>query len=393
MVSSCILGLARLRTKLNFQWVSGKMFVRNEIWELRMVASSLAGEARIMKRDSSSMKFLRLFACITLVLLVSPFLTSAQFGKSSAANQSNGATPPVSDYKIGPGDVITVSVSEAPDLSGKFRITDKGQLVLPGLEAPIQAEGQSAFELSKNIATILRQAQLLKEPAVNVFVEEYHSRTVTVLGAVNKPSVYPLQKPTSLLEILSTAGGLTTTAGSRVTIVRGTPSEAGDSSDNGAKGDAAEAARTIDLAELFEGRDPSLNVPVNAGDVITVATAPVVYVVGAVSKPGGFVVEDQSSGITVLQALARAEGFLPFAARNRSVVIRRPANGQEPEKIPVDLGKVMEGKLADVRLQGNDILFVPESGAKKNVLSFGRAAINGLVNGIAIYGLGPRIAR
>ena len=346
-----------------------------------------------MTRGNFRWKCCCLSAGLILALMAPVSLSPAQSGNAPARNEVSHSQPPAFDYRIGPGDVLTVNVSDAPDLSGKYRITDRGMLVLPGLSVPIQAEGHTAFELSKSIAEALQTAQLLREPAVTVFVEEFHSRTVTVLGAVNKPSVYPLQKATSLLEMLSTAGGLAPTAGSRVTILHQGSTNV-DGSTSGASGEASPASTVeIDMAILLEGKDPSLNVEVHAGDVITVATAPVVYVVGAVTKPGGYVVADPSSGITVLQALARAEGFTAVAARGRSVVIRRPENGQEPEKIPVDLGKVMEGKLADVRLQGNDILFVPESGLKKNVLGLGRATLNGLISGVTIYGLGPKIAR
>jgi len=299
-----------------------------------------------------------------------------------------------SDYLIGPRDVLAISVADMPEIREKenFRVTDAGYILLPTLHDPLKAEGLTASELSERIAQSLRDADILRDPIVNVYVEEFHSRTVTVLGAVAKPSVYPLEKPTTLLEALSKAGGLTPTSGRALTIMRKGPLNESNVTNNG-PGQAGEVSQTIDLAKLMQGKDPSLNIEVRDGDVISVSTAPIIYVVGAVGKPGGFALQDPSSGLTVLQALAEAQGYSSVAKPKESLIIRRSASGQDREKIPINLKAIMEGKLPDQWLEANDILFVPESAAKRNLHAWGNALGNGLITGVAIYGLGPKISK
>jgi len=149
-----------------------------------------------------------------LIFSLSAPLLGQTTAPSHAAPAPNTPGAPI-DYLIGPRDVLAISVADMPEIREKenFRVTDTGYVVLPMLHDPLKAEGLTASELSDRIARALRDADILREPIVNVYVEEFHSRTVTVLGAVARPSVYPLQKPTTLLEALSMAGGLTPTSG------------------------------------------------------------------------------------------------------------------------------------------------------------------------------------
>jgi polysaccharide export outer membrane protein len=225
----------------------------------------------------------------------------------------------------------------------------------------------------------------MREPIVSVFVEEFHSRMVNVLGAVTNPGTYPLQRPTTILDAISMAGGLTQTAGGTLTLIR----KGHELPIGHIKGDSTIAQ--IELGKLMAGSDPSLNLKVEPGDVLTVATAPVVYVVGAVNMPGGYVLDDPSSNFTVLQAIAKAQGTKPIAATDRAFIVRRSAEGQERKQIPVDLKAMMKGKGSDLDLQRNDILFVPESGMKKTMQMLTAAAIQG-ATGVATYGLGYRLA-
>src|SRR5215813_7125982 len=130
----------------------------------------------------------------------------------------------VDDYKIGPSDVLTISVPDAPEFGGKFRVSDSGVIEVPGVPTSIRAEGQTTIELAHSIRESLMDAKQLRDPRVSVFVEEYHGRTITVLGAVAKPAVYPLTKRTNVLEALSLAGGSLPNSGNTVTIVRGSAS-------------------------------------------------------------------------------------------------------------------------------------------------------------------------
>jgi len=283
------------------------------------------------------------------------------------------------DYRIGPEDVLAISVTDAPEFSGKFRVNQSGYLVMTSLPTPIKAAGLTPTELSNELRKSLEDAKLYRDPTVNVFVEEYRSQSVTVVGAVTKPGLYPLQKRTTVIQAVSEAGLLPTT-GNRITLISANP----DSS-------AVQTPQTFELGKLMSGKDPSVNVEVHDGDVINVATADVVYVVGAVTKPGGFVQQDRSTAVSALQAIALAEGFTSVAAQHNSLIIRRNPDGTARENIPIDLGKIMSGKQGDILLEANDILFVPQSGTKQTLRVMGQIGM-AAVNGVAFYGLGYRAA-
>jgi polysaccharide biosynthesis/export protein len=276
------------------------------------------------------------------------------------------------DYVLGPGDVVRVQIAEEPDLTGTFQVTEGGFLGISSLGL-VKAAGHTAPELADIIRKAYQQAEILNNPIVTVYVQEYRSRKVMVLGAVARPSVYSLDKRTSLLEVVSNAGGLAPNAGQIIVTQR-----------NG-------TVRRLDAAQLANGGDPALNIQIDAGDVVSVSTAPVVYVVGAVTKPGGFVVQDSASGLTILQALAMAEGLQSTAAPNRAIVLRNKQAGKGREQVPVNIGKLLEGKAVDQTLSPNDILFVPESGSKKTARALGRMAEQAAV-GIATYGVGLRVS-
>jgi len=310
---------------------------------------------------------------------------------SSAASQAAGSL--YADYTIGPGDILGITIGDMPDMSGKYRVTDKGYVVLPMLPTPVKAEGLTALGLSKSIGEALRAAELLREPVVNVYVEEVRSRTVLVLGAVQKPSAYPLDKPhVTVLEALSMAGGLLPQAGNTVTVVRKAHQQA-DLSNVGAgqKTLLEDQTLTLDMGKLTTSKDPTLNVEVHAGDVISVSTAPAVYVVGAVNKPGGFAILDPAAGVTVLQALAMAEGLTHTASSDRAVIVRQGPGDQQRQEIAFNVAKLMERRTSDMSLQPNDILFVPESRIKKSVARVVAVAVQG-AQGAAFYGLGYRVA-
>ena len=188
------------------------------------------------------------------------------------------------------------------------------------------------------------------------------------------------------------AGGLLPQAGNTVTLVRKAHQQA-DLSNVGAgqKTPSEDQTLTIDLAKATAGKDRTLNVEVHPGDMLTVSTAPAVYVVGAVNKPGGFALLDPAAGVTVLQALAMAEGLNRIAAGDRTVIVRQGPDGQPRQEIPFNVAKLMDGKIGDTQLQPNDILFIPESGTKKSLGRIATVAVSG-AQGAAFYGLGYRVA-
>lgn len=306
-----------------------------------------------------------------------------QTGKTANQGQQANSGNGVEEYKIGPDDVLQISVADAPEFGGKFRVSDAGFIEIARVATPIRAEGLSALELSHTIRTALIEAKQLRDPQVAVFVEEYHGRNVTVLGAVSKPAVYALQRRTTVVDAISMASGTLPSAGSTVTIMRGRASAE-------ATGTQVGSVQIIDMSRLMKGEDSGANVEVRNEDVINVSTAPIVYVVGAVSKPGGFAMNNPSDGISVVQAIALAEGLRSVAATHHAVIVRQSTSDQVRREIPVDLAQLMAGKETDIPLAPNDILYVPESGGKKTLKVMGDIAM-AAVNGLAIYGLGYRV--
>jgi polysaccharide export outer membrane protein len=322
--------------------------------------------------------------CFLALVLWRCVPAEAQTAGAAPENAQSTPVPARDDYKIGENDVLLVTVSDAQEFGGKFRVSDMGIIEIPGVASPIHAEGQTPIQLAHSIRQALIDAKQLRDPKVGVFVEEYHGRTITVLGAVAKPAVYPLQKKTSVLEALSLAGGSLPNSGNTVTIVRGAASAE-------ASGTKPGSVQIVDISRLVNGTDLSANVEVKNGDVINVSAAQVVYVVGAVTKPGGFVMSNPSAGISVIQAVALAEGFRSVAATHRGLIIRQSTSESARQEIPVDIALMMGGKEADMLLAPNDILYIPESGGKKALKAMTDVAMSA-VNGIAIYGLGYRAA-
>lgn len=310
------------------------------------------------------------------------FGQTPSLGAVDDAGGAKTASTSSADYTIGAGDVLTVALSDAPEFGGKFRVADSGVISIPGVPAPIKAEGQSPIELANSIRAALIDAKQLRDPHVTVFVDEFHGRTVSVLGAVTKPAVYPLQKRTTVLEAISLAGGALPNSGNTVTIVRGPASAE-------ATNTAIGSVQTFKISDLANGKDLSANVEVKNGDVVSVSAAQVVYVIGAVAKPGGFTIQDSSTSVSVVQAVALAEGFNSVASRH-GIIVRQSTSDHSRTEIPVDIGQMMAGKQTDAVLAPNDILYIPTSGARRTAKAMGDVAM-AAVNGVAIYGLGYRV--
>ncbi|MGO9589667.1 MAG: polysaccharide biosynthesis/export family protein [Candidatus Acidiferrales bacterium] len=311
---------------------------------------------------------------------------SGQASAPAAGAVPAAASPTVSDeYKIGPGDIISVVVVDTPELGGKFRISDTGSLQLPELSEPIHADGQSPQELAHTVRMALMDAKQARDPKVSIFVEQFHGRTVTILGAVMKPSVYALERRTTVLEALSMAGGLLPNAGNIITVIRGRASAESTNTPVG-------SVEILDMSKLTKGQDLAANVEIRNGDTVTVSSAAIVYVVGAVMKPGGYAMLDSSDGMSVVQAVALAQGFTSVAATHRGIIVRQSSSDIDRQEIPVDIAQLMTGKATDVPLAPNDIVFIPESGTKKTLKVMGDIAM-AAVNGIAVYGVGYRVGQ
>jgi polysaccharide export outer membrane protein len=286
-------------------------------------------------------------------------------------------------YRIGPDDLLDVSVFDVPDLSRTVRVSAGGEISLP-LLGSVPVAGQTPQDLEESLAEELR-AHYMKDPQVTVFVKEMESHGVSVFGAVTKPGVYQIRGARSLIEVLSMAGGLADDAGDSVTIVRGGGVNQTASVEAAVGDPAPQAGLTteVDIAGLLEGDDAKSDVLVFPGDVVKVASAGTVYVVGEVHRPGGFALHANAS-ISVLQAISLAEGLTSTAARSQARVIRTDPESGKRTEIALNLTKILSGKEADPQLEARDIVFVPNSAARSSLYRGGEALVQ-ITTGIAIY--------
>ena len=288
-----------------------------------------------------------------------------------------------SDSRIGPDDLLNISVFEAPEMNSTVRVSASGEISLQLLGA-VHAAGLTPKELESVLQAHLRRTYM-KDPHVGVFVQELQSHSISVVGAVKMPGVFQIRGTKTVIEVLSMAQGLADDAGDTVLIQHGAESTQPGSS-NGSQPTAQEkngAIEEINLKKLLDSADSALNVPVRPGDIVKVPRAGIVYVVGEVQKPGGFVLQNNEN-ISVLQALALAEGPTHTSAISRARIIRTdPASGKRTE-IPMNLGRIFSGKAPDTFLQPKDIVFVPNSAAKSILYRGSEAAVQ-TAAGVAIY--------
>jgi polysaccharide export outer membrane protein len=338
--------------------------------------------------------------CATIILLC---LVTSWFGELQAQVREPEEAPPAEtpkntnvdtpilaeDYVIGPDDMLNVYVLDVPELSRDYRVSAAGTLTIPVLAKPIEAAGSTLSQLSKLLSQELKAQGLVSDPHITLTVDQSRVHSVAIVGAVKRPQVYPLLTRSTLLDMLSQAEGLAEDAGNNVIVYRGDISMRASQRTDGATHTPEQVQSgtvTIDLKRLFESGDPSLNVPIYPGDRITVPRAGVVYVVGAVNKPGGFTMKASTHGMTVLQALALAEDTKTTAKQNQTVIIRNDPQAPEGRKqIPVDLKSILQGKTPDPVLQAEDILFIPDSSGKR-AFNRGIESVVQAATGVAIYG-------
>jgi polysaccharide export outer membrane protein len=238
------------------------------------------------------------------------------------------------EYTVGDGDVLDINVYENDDISTTVRVSANDTIRVP-LIGEVDVADLTVSQVASRIETLLRDGYLVN-PQVDVFVKEYRSKKVIILGQVNGPGLYELRGKTTLLEFISTAGGLTQDAGSIATIKR-TPTDA-DKIDN----------IVIDLNRLIKKGDTSLNIEVRDGDSVYIAKADVYYVSGEVKNPGYYKLEDE---VTVIKAITTAGGFSKIAAKGR-VKVNRVIDGQQ---------QVLENVSMDMPVLSDDVIIVPES--------------------------------
>lgn len=308
-------------------------------------------------------------------------LCCALWCRAQTGSLSHGTGQEQSTYVLGPGDQVSVSALDVEELGKEpYRIAMDGTLTLP-FAGSIRAGGLTVGEMGNAIRE--RLSKYVKDPDVTVSLLEMRSQPVSVLGEVRSPGVVQLMGQKSLFEVLSLAGGLNTDAGNVIRIAREKqwgriPLEAARLDDTGEFWVAE-----INVKEILEGSSPAKNIAVKPQDVITVPKGEIVYVLGAVKKSGGFVLGARER-VTVLQALAMAEGLDRFASTGNAKIVRKTGGTNKPTEIHVDLKRLLEGKAVDMALADNDILFVPISGTRQAVSRTVEAGIN-IGTGIAIW--------
>ena len=271
-------------------------------------------------------------------------------------------------YIIGPEDLLEITVFEVPELSKAVRVEGDGTISLPLLGC-LEAKGKTAGVLQKEIHEFLEE-KYLHDPQVSVFIKEYRSQKVFVVGAVTKPGGYPItKKVNTLIDFISRAEGLTEEAGFTLFLIR-----AGASSDSTVYQISYQLKRggagmknppiVVDLHQLLERGDQSLNHYLQPGDIINIPPALPFFVTGEVQKPGQF---NLKRDFTVLQAVHHAGGLTNLSWPRSVRIVRRDEAGRK-HRIRVNLGKLEKGQTEDVFIQGGDMVVVPKNHFKAFML-------------------------
>ena len=326
------------------------------------------------------------------------------------------------DYIIGAGDLLGIEVFDVPELSREVRVNETGYISLPLIPSrKVKVVGLTTFQLQDKIAELLQANGLVSTPQVTVSLKEQHSQPVTLIGAVRSPMVIQVGRQMTLIQALSQAGGIAVDAGNVVLVTRtglsslesknedptadsgtvenGTLSfsvtrssfpspESENAAPRPAAGTVGKKAQTftINLDDLLESGDSRFNIPILGGDVISIPRAGIIYVVGAVNHPGGFVIQNDRDKMTVLKMLSLAGGPTNTAKTTQAVILRKNLDTGKRDEVPLDLHKLLRLKSDDVTLVASDILFVPDSAGKKALNRTTDVAI-GLVAGVAIFGV------
>jgi polysaccharide export outer membrane protein len=280
-----------------------------------------------------------------------------------AGSPEQKATPPAnsSALVIGPGDDLEITVYGAPDLSGHGHVSADGNISMP-LIGSVRVARLSSSEAEAAIEGQLRQNQILNDPQVSVYVKEYGSSGISVAGEVARPGFYSALGSHRLFDVLQAAGGTTDKAANMVMI-----------SHRGQK-DATTLSISKDPVEMAAS-----NIDLQPGDTVVVPKAGIVYVLGEVTRPGGYVL-NSTGGITVLQVVAVAGGPTHIAAAGKTRLLRRTENGFREQQI--DLKKLLRGKAHDVSVRNEDILFIPSSAIKT---ALNASALVGVAATAAMY--------
>ncbi len=355
---------------------------------------------------------------------------------------STASKPTSHEYTIGNGDLIGITVFDVPELTRDVRVSQSGTVSMPLLPERLHVAGLTETQAEQMIADVLQANGLVSHPEISVTVKEHKSRPITVVGAVAHPMVYEADHSVTLLEVLAEAGGIAADAGDTILVTRprasafvmvpvpnpepGSPPAPGaalsvdplaESAPASSDKDATPIATppafpsatamaqnpsppaassnppegsasagniiTINLNDLLETGDTRNNIPLQAGDVVTVPHAGIVYVLGAVSRPGGFVLANDRSQLTTMKILALAGGLTNVAKLDHAVILRKDNQGKQTET-EVDLKKVINRQAEDLQMRASDVLYIPESRTKRALVEAAQLGV-AIGTAVAIY--------
>ena len=321
---------------------------------------------------------------------------------SGAPVLSTGIVREEDSYRIGPGDLIDVRVFGRPELGRESRVTNQGRIRLPFLN-----EIQVACLTEAQIAHVVTEKfkKYLRDPQVDIFVKEYKSQPVAVIGSVAQPGRFQLQRRIRLLELLTYAGGPNLNAGGVFHIIRGTAPDFCETADAvGQKQEPLAASvvkvdstnqtgqnvlsqlsatpndkypseisfdqgqaslLSLKLKEVVLGT-PEANPYVRPGDIISIPETDQIFVIGNVVKPGPIFMR---SKITLLQAIGMAGGFMPDASKGKVRVVRQEPGTSIRNEIVYDVNEIQRKKAEDIVLMPNDVIDVPTSVPKNTLRS------------------------
>ncbi len=312
------------------------------------------------------------------------------------------------DYIIGNGDLLDVDVFDVKELSRQVRVSQTGSIGLPLVPVRLHVAGLTEVQAQQKIAEVLEANGLVSHADVSLTVRERKSKPITVVGAVGHAMVYQADHPITILEVLAEAGGVSPDAGDTVIVTRPAsepgfepstdpleppaigpqgplPGSATSSAPTNSQAEPPPLNNTItlNLNELMESGNATNNILLQAGDIVTVPHTGIVYVLGAVGRPGGFVLANDRGHMSTLKVLALAGGLNRTAKSDHAVIVRKNTQGQQHE-VAVNLKKVMQRQEEDVLLQPSDILYVPNSAGKQAMV---RALELGVAvgTGVALY--------
>jgi polysaccharide export outer membrane protein len=292
-----------------------------------------------MRRRNSRLQRTSCLIAASLMLALCCYETASAQMETTGGQTTEAQAPKIA---IGPGDMLNVDIFDTPELSGGVRVNQNGEANL-AVVGKIQVSGLTANQAAMKIEQELRTRGIMIDPHVTVSISEYASQGATVMGEVHSPGMYPTLGTRKLLDMIALAGGVSQTAGRTATIIhRDDPNHPVD----------------VALAPTEKFLPEQRNPTIQPGDTIVVAKAGVVYILGDVGKPGGFLM-DNNERLSLMQAVTLAGGWNKTAATKQVRVIRKVPEGRE--EILLDLKHVAYGQQADIKISNGDIVFIPSS--------------------------------